>query len=445
MRIQSATFASSATVAATADPVVPGAIAFESVWDRPVSALDGAGLIERLRILDRERRRIEAELGEVISEVDRRQAYLDDGHTTVHGWCRVPTRWSRFETAARVQSAALLHSEPSVAEALATGVLGVAQCHEMARASANPRCGHRFHEVVAILLHHAERLPFEEFRLVVRRWEQLADADGAHRHHEQSQVHRRASLHVDGDAMHLQAFGGAVAGAEMSSILQRYVDAEFRDDCEAARVATGSTVCGAHLERTAQQRTFDALYRIFIDAASTPAGAQRPEPVLNLVCDVDAFERILGSLTMVDSAPADHAHPERAPDPRWWRCETESGAPVTSADVIHAALVGHVRRVVFDGAGVVVDVGRRRRCFTGPMRDAVLLLSLLCTWPGCSRASGQSEADHTIDHRHGGSTSASNGGPLCGHHNRCKNRGFEVWRDPDGYWHTYRPDGSEII
>ncbi|MCU1361343.1 MAG: hypothetical protein JWN99_2632, partial [Ilumatobacteraceae bacterium] len=53
-------------------------------------------------------------------------------------------------------------------------------------------------------------------------------------------------------------------------------------------------------------------------------------------------------------------------------------------------------------------------------------------------------ADHTIDHQHGGHTSTHNGGPMCDFHNLTKNRGFTVWRDPTGYWHTYRPDSTEI-
>ncbi|MEZ5246498.1 MAG: hypothetical protein R2707_15460 [Acidimicrobiales bacterium] len=41
-------------------------------------------------------------------------------------------------------------------------------------------------------------------------------------------------------------------------------------------------------------------------------------------------------------------------------------------------------------------------------------------------------------------TRPHNGGPFCGRHNRHKQKGFAVWRDPSGVWHTYRPDGSEI-
>ena len=31
------------------------------------------------------------------------------------------------------------------------------------------------------------------------------------------------------------------------------------------------------------------------------------------------------------------------------------------------------------------------------------------------------------------------------HHSRRKEHGYVVWRDPAGRWHTYRPDGTEIL
>ena len=44
-----------------------------------------------------------------------------------------------------------------------------------------------------------------------------------------------------------------------------------------------------------------------------------------------------------------------------------------------------------------------------------------------------------------GVTNPANSGPTCGHHNRFKTRGYTTRRDPHGRWHTYRPDGTEIV
>ena len=42
-------------------------------------------------------------------------------------------------------------------------------------------------------------------------------------------------------------------------------------------------------------------------------------------------------------------------------------------------------------------------------------------------------------------TSVGNGKIMCGKHNRLKETGYRTWKDPTGHWHTYRPDGTEII
>ena len=67
-----------------------------------------------------------------------------------------------------------------------------------------------------------------------------------------------------------------------------------------------------------------------------------------------------------------------------------------------------------------------------------------CTWVGCPVHAHRCDADHVLPFSHAGPTSAGNGAPLCDHHNPWKNKGYRTWRDPDGRWHTYRPDGSEL-
>ena len=77
-------------------------------------------------------------------------------------------------------------------------------------------------------------------------------------------------------------------------------------------------------------------------------------------------------------------------------------------------------------------------------RQAVQLTASTCVWPGCNVVVGRCQIDHVDDWQHLGPTAARNGAVLCGKHNRDKNRGYRVRRDPAGRWHTYRPDGSEI-
>lgn len=72
------------------------------------------------------------------------------------------------------------------------------------------------------------------------------------------------------------------------------------------------------------------------------------------------------------------------------------------------------------------------------------LASTTCVWAGCCVPSSQCESDHLTEHTRGGRTNPGNGAPLCGKHNRCKQRGFQIQRQPDGAWLTIRPDGTII-
>ena len=116
---------------------------------------------------------------------------------------------------------------------------------------------------------------------------------------------------------------------------------------------------------------------------------------------------------------------------------------------VAAAIVGHVRRIVVDGKGRVVDVGRKRRTFTKAARDGALIQSILdglggrCLWPGCGRH--RTQMDHTKEwHRHGGCSDLANSSIFCLIHNILKSHGYNAWRDDHGIWHLTRPDGTEI-
>ncbi len=146
-------------------------------------------------------------------------------------------------------------------------------------------------------------------------------------------------------------------------------------------------------------------------------------------------------------APQGSAPPSRTPrDGSGFRCSTLDGTPVDPAEATANALVGHVRRIVVGRDGVVVDMGRRSRLFTGPRHLAVMISQTTCYWPGCHTPVTHCQADHLdgFNSRTRGPTNPANGGPACGKHNRLKEHGFTVRRDERGHWHIYRPDGTEI-
>ena len=337
------------------------------------------------------------------------------------------------ECVRRVRLARLVDAAPEVGEALLDGSLGVCQADELARVAANPRCGDQLAEVVPVLLEHATHLAFADFKVLTARWETLADTDGAHRARDATHAARSASLVVTGGVLHLRAQGGAVEGAAMVEVFERFRRSEFDADGETARANGGA------MPRTDAQRRFDALMTIFTAAAAAPPGAQPAEPIVNIVVDQVTFETHLALRRLIELRPD---RPSLRIDQR--RCETASGVPVTPDDAVRAALAGHVRRVVLDSAGVVIDLGRRRRLLTAAAAEAVRLAATRCGFQGCDIAVSLCEIDHLIDWARHGPTAPRNGGPLCRTHNQAKNRGFRTERDNNGRLHTHRPDTTSL-
>lgn len=170
-----------------------------------LQGLSSRDLERVLHDLEGARRRVEAMIAETVGVAERTVAYADDGHASVSGWTRATCNWSGGETKAIVQCARLLHAIPAARAAAHDGVLGSGQLRLMARLLANPRCAEQLPDSAELLVGLAGSLWFDEFAVVVRRWEALADADGAHAAHERAHTGRDAHVGVIGHRVYLDA------------------------------------------------------------------------------------------------------------------------------------------------------------------------------------------------------------------------------------------------
>jgi hypothetical protein len=398
-----------------------------------MSAHDAAALFQQL---EAQRRALEAAMADVIGAAESAGHHSRDGHRSVTGWCRSLGRWSGGDSVARARTARLARADTVFGAAMRAGQIGVAQCHLLAKAFANPRCGHQLSDVMPIMLEHAQKMCFDDFRTLVNRWEMLADTDGAHRDAAVTHARRTASINSIGTAGNLSAKGCTSHTAAMAEILEHFTRAEWESDWAQARAEHGAATTG-HLRRTDAQRRFDALHRIFERAAGSPTDSG-PAVTIDYLIDHHTMSALLHRDTTADTGT------DASPDPARRRCETATGTVVPPATIVDAMWWGQIRRVVTDSASVVIDMGRRQRLFTGSARDAVMLASARCVNPGCSLPVTWCEGSHLDDWQHEGPTASTNGAPECGHHNRLHNHGFTVRRDEHGYWHTYRPDGTEL-
>ena len=393
--------------------------------------------IEKVALqLDLERRRVEAAIATYASRVDQTAAFVPDGHRSVKTWGKASCNWSGAEAARFAKLGHAFQLLPLFAEASRAGEIGVAQGHAVAQVVANPRVREYLAAAEQLLIDNARRLEHDHFVIMLHQWERLADADGDDDRHERANRSRRAHLSLSAERMYLDAVGGVAHGVQLQEILDLFTEREWQQEWADGVARYGQLMNPSRMERTPSQRRFDGLIAMSRAAAgSDEAGG---EVTVNIIVDQATFEHELARAAGADPEPLAPATVEDR------RCESDRGVVLHPGEVLAAAMVGHVRRMILAPDGVVLDFGRRKRLFTGSLREAILLSERSCIWPGCDRPSSQCEADHTIPHSHGGPSSSPNGGVLCARHNLWKSRGFATARGPTGQWEVHRFDGTII-
>ena len=407
------------------------------VSDEVVAAMTPGEAETFVRELDRQRRIVEAQIATFVNQVALSGLFAVDKHRTPKAWGKAACNWSGSEAGRFVKAGAMLATFDTAAVLAADGGLGVAQMHALAAVVSNPRVQEHLADGEAQLVGQATVLDYDDYVLWLATWERVADADGAHDDTERVHRNRTANASIVGDQFFLDATSGTAQGVQIKEILDAFAKSEWAADWEAGLATHGDAMCPHLMERTDTQRRMDALLAIFLKAAGANSEPTGSGFTVNIVVSQPVLEHHLATMLGQNLAPLNPNLPGH-------RCETNTGIAVDPYDMLVAAAMGHVRRVVMDSSGVVTDMGRKQRLFTGALRDAVLMHSRRCVWPGCHRPADQCDADHVLPWANAGPTNTHNGSPVCGHHNRWKATGYRTWRDPHGHWHHYRPNGTEI-
>ncbi|WP_426571189.1 hypothetical protein [Aquihabitans sp. McL0605] len=454
----------------------------------PGSIMEAAALARRV---ERYGRRMRSKQIDVIETIEERGLHLVDGHASGRVMVGLVSHLSEPEAKRRDRARRMFAAMPAVKLALATGRIGACQVDRISLVYVNPRVQAELVKIDAQVAQLAAVLEYAELDRRLTNWVRMVDEDGTADRARRAHENRRARLLQDFDGgWELLCLVGGLTGAQMHAIFRAFVEAEFQADWAEARDVHGEATTVEHLARTFDQRDADAVARIFELAANAFAATPGGAPIdLTIVMDNETFEREarraaganveprpvpdLGPLPDdADMAPragdAETAAPDAAPtepscgghdaggsdeatghDPadhpgREFRCETGAGHPIDPTEAFANAFAGRIRRAVVGWDGVVLDMSGLHKLFTGPLREAVMLSSVACYWPGCGVKIAHCQADHLQPRRSGGRTNPGNGGPACGRHNRLKEHGFTVRRDQRGRLHVYRPDGTEI-
>ncbi|MCU1613499.1 MAG: endonuclease, partial [Frankiales bacterium] len=124
---------------------------------------------------------------------------------------------------------------------------------------------------------------------------------------------------------------------------------------------------------------------------------------------------------------------------------TTMGSAISTARAHMLACDGDVTRIVLGPDLVPLDLGRTQRIAPPSLRRAVVLRDTTCVFTGCQAPAWWCEVHHVLHWGDGGETSLENSALLCERHHTKVHHGFRIERQPDGRWHTYRPDGTEIL
>jgi hypothetical protein len=408
----------------------------------PADCAEAAGLTRRLEAVGS---RVASAQRQLVGEIDRTGVYAVDGHTSAKVMVRHTARLSTGEANARAREQRALQAMPAFAGAFDAGEVSACVVRRLARLHANPRIGDKVAALQEQLLEHAVSKPFDWFDAHCRDLERVLDEDGADQANERANTKRDVLISQNFDtSWKIAGSCGSLDGARLREIFDHFVDAEWHTDWDAAKAIHGEATTPEHLARTAGQRRFDALMAMIEAGATNPKAVGAKAIVTDLVIDSETFERELARRLSVQTPEVELADiDERLAR---YRCATSNGYQVSAREAVLNALTNQIRRVVVNSEGVVIDLGRRQRLFTGSARLAVQLRDQQCFHPSCLACGRGLQIDHTDEWvRDNGSTNPGNGAAGCGHHNRWKTEHqVTARRNGDGTWTLTRPNGTTI-
>ncbi|RBY85614.1 endonuclease [Blastococcus sp. TF02A-30] len=389
--------------------------ALDELAAEPVEELAGPALIERLGPLLAVLNRVGAEVARTVRRCEVVGASEHDGKATMASWLRGHARLPAGSANQLVKAGRALEQLPAVAEAASAGALpveavaAVAPVVEPGNLAAAAEQGVDVGEVDRLLAGIAATRPHAELRQVVAHYLARLDPDGPEP--DPTESRRLAwTRHDDGSVagrFELDAIGGEKLLAAVESILQ------------ASRPAGD--------DRTRAQRQGDALVQLCDNALATGSlptlRGHKPQVVVTIPLE-----------DLVDPATGPAA------------ARTGFGAEISAARARWLACDGQITRVVMGPGGVPLEMGRSTRLFPPHIRRAAELRDRHCVFAGCDAPAWWCDTHHLDEWMaDNGRTDLQNSALVCERHHTKVHHGFRIERGPAGRWHTYRPDGTEIL
>jgi hypothetical protein len=390
-----------------------------------MSALDGLAAEDLTSLTDREKldraaflvavsNRIGAELARSVRSAEVTQSAEDDGMKTMQSWLRGHCRLSPGEAHRVVHRGRALDQLPAVAAGFAAGAITAEQVTVAARIARPEHVSAAVAQDIDLafidgaLAEVAMTRQHTDLGTVVEHYLACLDPDGP----EPDPTEKRSfwiTRHSDGS----RTFGGeldAVGGEKLETALESLVQANRPEGDQRAR----------------PQQLGDAVVQLAdlaLGFEQLPVHRGSKPHLLVTIPGSDLFDPAvvhgLGRLGY--------------------------GSWLSAEQARHASCDADVTPVIVDEHGVPLRMGRTKRLFPPHIRRALVLRDEHCIFAGCYAPHYWCDGHHVEHWIDGGETDLDNSALLCERHHTKVHHGFTIQRDPQGRWHTYRPDGTEIL
>src|SRR6476469_6943417 len=373
-----------------------------------------ADLLDRVRALVCARNMLDAELGRVVRRAELAQAAEHDGLPTMKSWLRTHCRQSGSAITQVVKAGRVQECLPAVAAACAAGEITADQVEVLAQVTTPEAldkaaaAGVDLAAIETALVAVAVGAPHRDLQKAVGTYMAALDPDGPEPDPTEG---RSLSMVQHPDGTFTGGFTLDEVGGEKVATALEAIAATSR--------CAGDT-------RTRAQRLGDA----FVQLADLHL-ASGELPVLRTVKPHVGV--LIGIEDLVDPATGPGA------------ATTTMGASISAARARMLACDGNVTRIVIGPDSVPLDLGRTQRVAPPHLRRAVELRDTTCVFAGCEAPAWWCEVHHLVHWGDGGETCLTNSGLLCERHHTKVHHGFRIERDTGGRWHSYRPDGTEIL
>lgn len=345
---------------------------------------------------------------QLVAEFDRRNGWANAGAQSCAHWLNWKCGIALGAAREKVRVARALEKLPRVSAAMAGGQLSYSKAREITRIG-----NERNEDALLSIAEHGTAAHVER---VVRAYRHCQEAEQLSRDQRQQQ-NRRVSFRYDDDgSLILTCHLPAEAGARVMKALDLAV--------ESLPVHEPDVPAGTLREVVPYSRrradALDVIAESFLAHQALDApGADRHQIVVHVAAET-LRSRAAGC------------------------CEIEHGPAIAADTARRLACDASLYAVIEDADGEALNVGRKTRTISAPLRRLLKARDKGCRFPGCSHARYM-DAHHIQHWVNGGETRPDNLVSLCRFHHRAVHEGgFDVQVLDDGALRFVGPDGQPV-